>query len=72
MHFFSARSRAAFSPGCSVSPQHSHAEFRSLPALLAHYSAVPGSCFCRLSAGRRNPGYERDEDGAALLQHERG
>ncbi|XP_032304554.1 SH2 domain-containing protein 5 isoform X2 [Coturnix japonica] len=69
---WSARSRAAFSPGCSVSPQHSHAEFRSLPALLAHYSAVPGSCFCRLSAGRRNPGYERDEDGAALLQHERG
>ncbi|XP_015738264.1 SH2 domain-containing protein 5 isoform X10 [Coturnix japonica] len=52
--------------------EHSHAEFRSLPALLAHYSAVPGSCFCRLSAGRRNPGYERDEDGAALLQHERG
>lgn len=53
--------------------QHSHAEFRSMPALLAHYSAVPGGCFCRLSVGRCNPGYEqRDEDGPALVQHERG
>eukprot|EP00076_Gallus_gallus_P006610 XP_001232826.3 SH2 domain-containing protein 5 isoform X2 [Gallus gallus] len=53
--------------------EHSHAEFRSMPALLAHYSAVPGGCFCRLSVGRCNPGYEqRDEDGPALVQHERG
>ncbi|XP_052547702.1 SH2 domain-containing protein 5 [Tympanuchus pallidicinctus] len=53
--------------------EHSHAEFRSMPALLAHYSAVPGGCFCRLSVGRRNPGYEqRDEDSPALVQHERG
>uniref|UniRef100_A0A8C9FGQ3 SH2 domain containing 5 n=1 Tax=Pavo cristatus TaxID=9049 RepID=A0A8C9FGQ3_PAVCR len=53
--------------------EHSHAEFRSVPALLAHYSAAPGGCFCRLSVGRCNPGYEqRDEDGPALVQHERG
>ncbi|XP_072210652.1 SH2 domain-containing protein 5 isoform X2 [Excalfactoria chinensis] len=52
--------------------EHSHAEFRSMPALLAHYSALPGGCFCRLSVGRRNPGYEQDEDGPALVQHERG
>uniref|UniRef100_A0A669QUC1 SH2 domain containing 5 n=1 Tax=Phasianus colchicus TaxID=9054 RepID=A0A669QUC1_PHACC len=53
--------------------EHSHAEFRSMPALLAHYSAVPGGCFCRLSVGHRNPGYEqRDEDSPALVQHERG
>ncbi|XP_065593899.1 SH2 domain-containing protein 5 isoform X2 [Cyrtonyx montezumae] len=53
--------------------EHSHAEFRSMPALLAYYSAVPRGCFCRLSAGRCNPGYEqRDAASPALVQHERG
>ena len=67
--------------------QHSTAEFASVAALLAHYSAAPGGCFCRLAPGRRNPGYqERDPGGGASawgeaawaptapvgVQHERG
>uniref|UniRef100_A0A8C5TZK4 SH2 domain containing 5 n=1 Tax=Malurus cyaneus samueli TaxID=2593467 RepID=A0A8C5TZK4_9PASS len=46
--------------------EHSNAEFASMAALLAHYSATPGGCFCRLAPGRRNPGYEkRDPSGGA-------
>uniref|UniRef100_A0A8C4U5G5 SH2 domain containing 5 n=1 Tax=Falco tinnunculus TaxID=100819 RepID=A0A8C4U5G5_FALTI len=67
--------------------EHSTAEFASVAALLAHYSAAPGGCFCRLAPGRRNPGYqERDPGGGASawgeaawaptapvgVQHERG
>ncbi|XP_067167157.1 SH2 domain-containing protein 5 [Apteryx mantelli] len=61
--------------------EHSNAEFASVAALLAHYSAAPGGCFCRLAPGRRNHGYEEREAagaGAEALwapgggQHERG
>ncbi|KAM9521606.1 SH2 domain-containing protein 5 isoform 1-T2 [Guaruba guarouba] len=67
--------------------EHSNTEFPSVAALLAHYSAAPGGCFCRLAPGRRNPGYEeRDPGGGASAwgdaawapagpfgaQHERG
>ncbi|XP_050178651.1 LOW QUALITY PROTEIN: SH2 domain-containing protein 5 [Myiozetetes cayanensis] len=46
--------------------EHSNAEFASVAALLAHYSGAPGSCFCRLAPGHRNPGYEeRDPGGGA-------
>ncbi|NXP55744.1 SH2D5 protein, partial [Heliornis fulica] len=43
--------------------EHSNAEFASVAALLTHYSGLPGSCFCRLAAGRRNPGYEEQDPG---------
>ncbi|XP_062486155.1 SH2 domain-containing protein 5 [Pezoporus occidentalis] len=67
--------------------EHSNTEFPSVATLLAHYSAAPGGCFCRLAPGRRNPGYEeRDPGGGASAwgdtawapsgpvgaQHERG
>ncbi|XP_068271181.1 SH2 domain-containing protein 5-like [Nyctibius grandis] len=67
--------------------EHSNAEFASVAALLAHYSGVPGGCFCRLAPGRRNPGYEERDpsDGASTwgeaawapaapvgVQHEQG
>uniref|UniRef100_A0A8B9GRP9 SH2 domain containing 5 n=1 Tax=Amazona collaria TaxID=241587 RepID=A0A8B9GRP9_9PSIT len=67
--------------------EHSNTEFPSVAALLAHYSAAPGGCFCRLAPGRRNPSYEeRDPGGGASAwgdaawapagpvgaQHERG
>ncbi|XP_061868966.1 SH2 domain-containing protein 5 [Colius striatus] len=51
--------------------EHSNAEFASVAALLAHYSGVPGGCFCRLTPGRRNPGYEeRDPGGGASARGE--
>ncbi|XP_068772457.1 SH2 domain-containing protein 5 [Struthio camelus] len=67
--------------------ERSNAEFASVAALLAHYSAAPGGCFfCRLRPGRRNHCYEeRDPTGAGTRgeaprppaapaggQHERG
>lgn len=70
---------------CPLSPrwQHSSSEFASVAALLAHYSGAPGGCFCRLTPGRCNPGYEEQDPGGAsawgeaawapaVVQHERG
>uniref|UniRef100_A0A8B9VWY1 SH2 domain containing 5 n=1 Tax=Anas zonorhyncha TaxID=75864 RepID=A0A8B9VWY1_9AVES len=63
--------------------EHSSSEFASVAALLAHYSGAPGGCFCRLTPGRCNPGYEEQDPGGAsawgeaawapaVVQHERG
>lgn len=82
-----AHGHRGVSPLRSPPRQHSNTEFPSVAALLAHYSAAPGGCFCRLAPGRRNPGYEeQDPSGGASTwgdaawaptgpvgaQHERG